>query len=105
MSRLTRYLKQTAVLESVVLNEDGEPVMDAYGKYQYQEPQVVKCRKEITEDIASSDGGHYVRYSYTYYVDETIPVHNDDKLDGKLVVGVGEYVDGAGQLIGYEVHV
>lgn len=105
MSRMSKYLNQQAKLEIVKKDELGQPIKDAYGKYSYDNAIMVKCRREVTKSVASSGTGLYIAYSYTYYVDDSIKVSEGDKIDGYEIQRVAEYVDGAGILVGYEVHV
>lgn len=105
MSRLSKYLKQTAVLEKVKKDASGLPVMDSYGKYTYESPVNIKCRREPAKMNVLSATGQYKNHSDTYYVDESVKIGIHDKLDGNLVLSVYDYVDGSGQLVGYEVSV
>lgn len=105
MSRMTKYLKQKAVLESVKTLEDGSPVMDDYGKYEYESPVTVMCRMEPAKLNAYSSGGQYVNYASVYYLDDSVQVHEHDRLDGHIVLSVYPYIGGNGELVGYEVHV
>lgn len=105
MSRMTKYLKQTALLEKVRYDEFGKPIMDIYGEYTYDPPVSVKCRKEPSFRNYNSSTGQYEARSGKYYTDDAIPVRVKDLIDGKVVMDVYEYYDGAGTLVGYEVHV
>lgn len=105
MGRMSRYLCQTAQYESVVLLEDGSTKLDDYGKPFYEQPVTIKCRHEPSKVNYASSLGQFVNYTSTYYVDETVKVKVQDKLDGQIVLQVYEYRDGAGSLVGYEVHV
>lgn len=105
MSRMTKYLAQTAQHERVKLDETGAAQLDAYGKPLYEEAVTVKCRKEPAKANSFSSLGQYVDHTTTYYTDESTKVSIQDKLDGHLVLQVYEYRDGAGSLVGYEVHV
>lgn len=105
MSRMSKYLNQRATLEVIQRDEMGQPIKDAYGKYSYEAPVTVRCRREVTKSVASTGNGLYISYSYTYYIDETIKVSEGDRIDGYEVQRVAEYVDGAGVMVGYEVHV
>lgn len=104
MSRLTRHLKQTAKFEAAVRDENGEVVLDVYGKYSYDSPVQLPCRREASVEKVSTGFGVYVQNGLTYYVDERQKIRVNDKLDGNYVRSVIDYVDGAGVLVGYEVH-
>lgn len=105
MSRMSVYLRQTATYEAVKYDEQGKPVLDAYGNPTYEAAVTVKCRKEKYHAKAATGYGQFVNYSSTYYLDEKIKPKVDDKLDGHLIQDVNEYVDGIGVLVGYEVTV
>ena len=105
MGRLTKYLKQTAVIELHRRNEDGKPKLDAYGQPEFDAPIRVRCRVEPYQARATTSYGMSVLYTNTYYIDETIKVRNGDRIDGHEVQSVEAYVDGSGKLIGYRVDV
>lgn len=105
MGRMTRYLKQTAQHEKIVKLPDGSTQLDAYGKPLYQQAVTVKCRKEPARMSNSSSLGQFVNYATAYYLDETVDICVQDKLDGEVVLQVYDYRDGTGKLVGYEVHV
>lgn len=105
MSRMTKYLAQTAQHERVKLDENGSVQLDAYGKPLYEDVVTIKCRKEPAKSNSFSSLGQFVDHTTTYYVDESVKISVQDKLDGQLVLQVYEYRDGAGALVGYEVYV
>lgn len=105
MGRMTKYLRQTAVIEHVALNSDGKPKLDAYGQPEYTAPVTVKCRKEPYRGRASTGYGQYVNYATTYYFDETTKINSGDRVDGQEVHSITDYVDGLGNLVGYQVDV
>ena len=105
LSRMTRYLKQTAKYEAVLTDNTGNPQLNEYGTPQYASSVSVRCRKEPYKAKASTGYGAFVDYNTTYYLDEKVRPSVDDKLDGQLVKEVVEYVDGMGTLVGFEVHV
>ena len=105
MGKLTKYLKQTAVIENVALNIDGKPKLDAYGQPEYSAPITVKCRKEPYQGRASTSYGQYVNFSTTYYFDESTKISSGDRVDGHEVQNITDYIDGLGNLVGYQVDV
>lgn len=105
LSRMTRYLKQTAEFQAVVRSETGKPQLNEYGEPSYQEPVVVKCRREKYHVKAATNTGAFINCMHTYYLDDSVKPMVDDMLDGHLIQDVEEYVDGAGILVGYEVSV
>lgn len=103
MSRLTRYLKQTAKLQTAKVDENGKTLLDDYGKPLYNEAVEIKCRKEPYKYNAFTSLGQFVNYQHTYYIDETTHVTVGDLLDGEIVLTVNEYIGGFGELVGFEV--
>lgn len=105
MSRMSKYLKQVAQLERVVRAENGLPVIDSYGNYEFESPISVKCRYEPAKLNRISSTGQYVHYTGVYYIDNNVDVSVQDLLDGHIVLEVYPYIGGDGELVGYEVHV
>lgn len=105
MSRMSKYLKQTSTLERIKRNGDGSPIIDTFGKYQYEVARVIKCRCEPGRRNSQTTTGQYAEQYGTYYVDEQVEVGVMDKIDNHLVLEVYPYYDGSGTLVGYEVHV
>ena len=105
MSRLTKYLKQTATVRIHLLNSDGSPKLDAYGRPEYGKPVKVPCRKEAYVARGNTGYGQFVNFTTTYYFDETVKVRCGDIVDDHEVQSVEEYVDGRGACIGYRVDV
>lgn len=106
MSRLTKYLRQSATLSRVQRSTvTGEPVLDLYGEPLY-EPQVqVRCRRErVIKDVLTQTGA-VLKSETRYYLDDTAEIRVGDVLDGRTAVGVEEYTDGLGRLEGYLVYV
>lgn len=105
MGRMTKYLRQTAQHQSVVLDPDGTTKLDVYGKPIYSEAVTIKCRKEPAKTQYNSSLGAFVNHTSTYYIDADVVVRVQDLMDGQLVQQVYEYRDGSGTLVGYEVYV
>ena len=105
MGKLTKYLKQTAVIENVVLGTDGKPQLDAYGQPSFGTPTTVKCRKEPYRVRATTGYGQFVNFTTTYYFDESVQIRSGDIVDGHEVQSIADYVDGLGNLVGYQVDV
>ena len=105
MGKMTKYLRQVATIENVILDDNGKPVLDVYGQPQFGLPVQSKCRKEAYKARANTSYGQFVNFTTTYYFDETVTIRNGDKVDGQEVQSIEEYVDGVGTLIGYRVDV
>ena len=104
MSRMTKFLRQKCQLERVIF-EEGLPKLNDFGEFQYGAPAVAKCRHESSHKDIQTTNGSIVRSTARYFLDESTPVAPDDRIDGKVVVSVIEYVNGLGLVEGYEVYV
>lgn len=76
------YLNQEASWTPVVV----AAVKNPYGDFEYATAQIIKVRRqEHVEEVRLKDGTvHNTNYIYYTHAD----VHEDDKLDGNLVVKV-----------------
>ena len=93
MSRMSKYLKQECTYEKLKLNEDGKILLDKFGEPQHDTPIVIKCRRETTiQDIQTSTGA-ILKSSTRYFTDDKQFIRAGDKLDGKTVLKVQEYIN------------
>lgn len=104
MSRMTKFLKQKCSLEQYVV-ENGQPKHNAFGELQYQPSVQLKCRHEMSTKDVQTANGSVVRTTSVYYVDESVPILADYKIDGHVVISVISYVNALGNVEGYEVYV
>lgn len=104
MSRMTKFLRQKCQLEKLI-EENGQPKLNAFGEFQYQPPIVLKCRHEIAYKDVQTANGSIVRSSARYFFDESQEIKPDYKIDGKVVISVVGYVNALGNIEGYEVYV
>lgn len=105
MSKMTKFLKQTCSWEPASRDKNGNVVLNEYGEIQYEAPTIVKCRRErITKDVATSNGSILRSYS-RYFIDDSVPINVDDRLDSHVVLEVEEYTNQFGKTEGYEVYV
>lgn len=105
MGRMTKYLRQQCSLQHVKVSEDGTPVMNTYGEYEYEEPVLVRCRVEPYHRITAATGGRFVNTSSRYFFDESVEIRPEDLLDGHVVLQVSQYCGSSGRVEGYEVYV
>lgn len=104
MSRMTKFLKQTCVLETYQLNADGSPKLNDFGEIQYNAPAVCKCRRErCIQDVETSNGA-ILKSASRYFLDESVSILADYRIDGRVVLQVADYVNGLGRIEGYEVY-
>ena len=104
MSRMTKYLKQRCSLERFVETK-GVPKLNKFGEIQYQPAQTVRCRRESSHKDVQTANGSIVRSTARYFLDESVPVKVDYRIDGATVVSVVDYINNMGIVEGYEVYV
>lgn len=105
MSRMTKYLKQKCTYEKLRFDENGKVLLDKYGEPQYESPVIIKCRRETTVQDVQTNTGAILKSSTRYFTDDNHSIHADDKLDGKAVLKVQEYVNQFGVAEGFESYV
>lgn len=99
MSRIRKFLNQKASHEAVSLDSLGEPIMNKYGELQYDSAVLIPCRRErYVRDVETSTGALQKSSSRYVTVDE---ISLNDKLDGLVVLIIGDYVYGDGTIEGY----
>lgn len=101
MSRMTKFLKQTCRFQQAKHVEDNNVALNKFGEIIYGPVIILKCRRErVIQDTQTSNGA--VLSSYTrYYTDEKQVIQIGDKLDGKPVNQLEEYINQAGVTEGY----
>lgn len=104
MSRMTKYLHQRCVLEKLVRNEQGEPLLDKYGEKTYQEPQELKCRRQRESRTVSTSDGLLLSIGMSYHIDEKVEPGVGDKIDGVEIAEISDYIDGRGVCYGYRCY-
>lgn len=106
MSRMTKFLMQKASVTKMKRNTAGDPILNEYGEPQYElGTTVVKCRKERnTKDILTTGGAAAVSTT-KYFLDNSISVDIGDKIDGKPILTVTDFINAIGVSEGWEVTV
>ena len=104
MSRMTKFLKQKCKLEKLIV-ENGQPKLNDFGEFQYETPVELRCRHESSHKDIQTSNGSIVRSTSRYFLDESVIIEADYRIDGKVVISVIEYVNGLGKVEGYEVYV
>ena len=104
MSNMTKFLKQTCSFEAAQRNE-GITVLNEYGEIQYDYPMTLACRREkYVRDMQTANGA-ILQTSSRYFLDESVEIEADDRIDGCVVISCQEYIDQFGACVGYEVYV
>ena len=87
----------------MILNSEGEAVLDIYGAPTYGDAIVVRCRRERSFKDVLTVTGAMKQSTTTYYLDEVEPIQLGDLVDGKPVVDFEEYTNEYGKTEGYMV--
>ena len=105
MSRMTKFLRQTCIYEKCILKSDGSVDLDKYGEPQYEAPIRIKCRKETNVQDVQTNTGAILKSSTRYFIEGKYLVRADDRLDGKCVLKISEYINQFGKIEGFECYV
>lgn len=105
MSRMTKFLRQKCQVEAYALDESGNPEHNRFGELIYQPPKTCRCRCEkITKDI-KTDNGSIVQSKARYFLDGSMEIMTDYRIDGHVLLSVEDYINEYGKCEGYEVYV
>ena len=105
MSRMTKFLRQRCSVQPYEVDEANKPALNDYGELQYGPAISCRCRHEVAFQDIQTANGQLVRSSSRYYLDDSMEIKADYKIDGREVLSVSTYVNGLGQCEGYEVYV
>ena len=105
MSRMTKFLRQQCLVQPYQIDEAGNPALNDFGELQYEPAKPCKCRHEVAFKDIQSYNGQIIKSQSRYFLDESLEIKADYKIDGRLVIEVSTYVNGLGQCEGYEVYV
>lgn len=105
MSRMTKYLKQSCTYERTQRDASGKVLLDKYGEPLYESAVTIKCRREVTIQDVQTSTGAVLKSSTRYLTDDKYHIQAGDKLDGKFVLKVQEYVNQFGAAEGFESYV
>ena len=105
MSRMSKYLKQKCTYEKLKRDETGRILLDKFGEPQYEDAVVIKCRRETTVQDVQTNTGAILKSTTRYFTDDKQSIQASDKLDGKAVLKVQEYINQFGVAEGFESYV
>ena len=105
MSRMTKFLRQTCEVQPFKSDRRGNAILDDFGELMYLQPVQYKCRCERSHKDIKTTNGSLIRSTSRYYLDNSADIKPDYKIDGNIVLDVSEYINGLGQIEGYEVYV
>lgn len=104
MSKMTKFLKQRCQFEEAQ-RINGATVLNEYGDIQYTSPKTLMCRREkYVRDIQTYNGA-ILKANTRYFLDESVEIQADDRLDGHVILSCEEYIDQFGECVGYEAYV
>jgi len=102
MSLITKYLNQKCVYEQQKRNSEGIAILDKYGEPSYEDPVEIKCRRETLIKDVMTHTGSILKSSTRYFTDAEYNIKANDKIDGKPVLQVQDYVNQFGIVEGFE---
>lgn len=105
MSRMTKFLRQVCAVETYEVDDQGLPKHNQFGEILYNVPVKCKCRHEIAFQDVQVTNGSIVKSASRYFMDNSIEIKADYRIDGRAVLSVTSYVNQLGQVEGYEVYV
>lgn len=105
MSRMSKYLKQKCTYEKMKLDDNGDVLHDRFGEPQYEAPIVIKCRFETTIQDVQTNTGAILKSSIRFFTDGKQSIRAGDKLGGRPVLKVQEYINQFGEAEGFESYV
>ena len=105
MSRMTKYLKQKCTYEKLKRDNNGKALLDKFGEPQYESSVTIKCRCETTIQEVQTNTGAILKSTTRYFTDDKQSVRANDKLDGRPVLKVQEYINQFGVAEGFESYV
>lgn len=103
MSRMSKYLKQTCKWSKMLVDENGNAILDMYGDPTFAAEVIVPCRRERSLKDVLTLTGSVKRSATTYYIDERYDVSMGDLMDGKPIIDFEEYTNEHGKTEGYMV--
>jgi hypothetical protein len=102
---MTKYLKQKCTYEKAKRDENGNILHDKFGDPQYEASEIIKCRKEETIQDVQTNTGAILKSTTRYFTDDKHTIQSGDKLGGKPVLKVHEYINQFGSAEGFESYV
>lgn len=100
---MTKFLKQTATIQTQLRDAEGEVLLDIYGDPTYGAPISIPTRRERSMKDVLTTTGSIMRSETTYYIDEQHLVQVGDLIDGKPIIDFEEYINEHGLTEGYRV--
>lgn len=105
MSRMSKYLNQKCTYEKMKRKEDGSVSLDKFGEPSHEAPIVIKCRFETSIQEVQTNTGVVLTSSVRFFTDDKHSIQVGDKLGGKSVIKVQEYINQFGDAEGFESYV
>lgn len=100
---MTKYLKQTCKWSKMLVDEQGDAILDMYGDPTFAEAVTIPCRREKSLKDVLTLSGAVQRSATTYYIDERYEISMGDLMDNKPIIDFEEYTNEHGRTEGYMV--
>lgn len=100
---MTKYLKQTCKWSKMLVDEQGDAILDMYGDPTFAEAVIIPCRREKSLKDVLTLSGAVQRSATTYYIDERYEISMGDLMDNKPIIDFEEYTNEHGRTEGYMV--
>ena len=94
---LKSYLNETALYSRAIRDADGHILPNSYGETHYEEPQLIRCRRQPRARELLQADRRIVQTSYEYY--STTPMQVGDLLDGRRIEEVTKWVSLGGAVL------
>lgn len=105
-SPIEKYLHQKASIRYALRDTEGNPILDDYGEPQYQQREkTFPCRREKSVEDVITTNGAVKKNTSIYFFGPKAQIDLGDKVDGKVVLTVTDFIDLFGECWGYEVRV
>lgn len=105
MSRMTKFLRQTCMIEPYQTDPSGNPAYNDFGELQYSTPVKHRCRRESTFKDLQTTNGQLIKATTRYYLDDSVVPRVGYLIDGRPIIDLAEYTGSTGSCEGYEVYV
>lgn len=105
MSRMTKFLRQKCLVQPYRVDKAGNPALNDFGELQYEPAKSRSCRHEVVFKDIQTANGQIIKSQSRYFLDESLEIKVNYKIDGNIVIEVSTYINGLGQCEGYEVYV
>ena len=105
MARISKYLRQYCTVQKAKKTASGTVQLNGFGEVEYASPIRVKCRCEQSAKDVLTSNGSVVKSTARYFFEPSVNLSVDDRIDGKPIQTMSEYVSRVGKVEGLECYV